>query len=48
MALFDGGAVQLHRQLKGLLLPGWPRSRILSRAVRGLTASPCRPLSVPP
>jgi hypothetical protein len=36
MALFNGGAVPLHRQLKGLLLPGLPRGRIAARAVRGL------------
>lgn len=32
MALFYGGAAPLHRQLKGLLLPGLPRGRILARA----------------
>jgi hypothetical protein len=28
MALFYGGAAPLHRQLKGLLLPGLPRGQI--------------------
>lgn len=36
MAHFYGGASQLHRQLKGLLLPGLPRGQIPARAVRGL------------
>jgi hypothetical protein len=28
MPLFYGGAVPMHRQLKGLLLPGLPRGQI--------------------
>ena len=35
MALFYGGATPLHRQLKGLLLPGLPRGRIPQVAVNG-------------
>lgn len=35
MALFYGGAVPLHRQLKGLLLPGLPRGRIPVRELGG-------------
>ena len=34
MAHFNGGAVPMHRQLKGLLLPGLPRGRILAKAAR--------------
>jgi hypothetical protein len=33
MAHFYGGAVPLHRQLKGQLLPGLPRGRILAGVV---------------
>jgi hypothetical protein len=36
MGHFSGGAVPMHRQLKGLLLPGLPRGQIPARAVRGL------------
>lgn len=36
MAHFYGGASQLHRQLKGLLLPGLPRGQIPGRTARGL------------
>ena len=35
MPYFIGGAVQLHRQLKGLLLPGLPRGQIPAREVEG-------------
>lgn len=35
MANFIGGAVPLHRQLKGLLLPGLPRGQIQPGEVEG-------------
>lgn len=35
MALFFGGVSQLHRQLKGLLLPGLPRGQISTREAGG-------------
>jgi hypothetical protein len=36
MALFYGGAMPLHRQLKGLLLPGLPRGQIPPKGGGGL------------
>lgn len=48
MAHFYGGALPMHRQLKGLLLRGLPRSVILARGGRGITASSCRPLPTRP
>lgn len=51
MALFYGGATQLPRQLKGLLLPGLPRGQIPTRAVSGrgiVSPSPGRPLPALP
>lgn len=50
MALFAGRATPLHRQLKGLLLPGLPRGRILAREVEGGECSTCRssPSFLPP
>jgi hypothetical protein len=47
MALFYGGAVPMHRQSKGLLLPGLPRGRIQARTAGGRGLSPL-PLAVLP
>ena len=44
MALFSGGAVPLHRQLKGLLLPGLPRGQIPARRAGEGHPSPVPPL----
>jgi len=38
MAHFNGGAVPMHRQLRGLLLPGLPRGQI--QAQGGLAGLP--------
>jgi hypothetical protein len=44
MALFPGGAVPMHRQLKGLLLPGLPRGRIhVGGDPRGAASPPLVP-----